>query len=110
MVQAWYRQQARAQGYADARCGSVTFVQRFGSALNLNIHFQMLWLDGVYEDTTERPQRKPRLRRAQGRWLTRPPLDSAANRVGGSPRAMLGSRAAVTKTVENSAARPTEIA
>jgi hypothetical protein len=25
----------------------------------------MLWLDGVYEDTTERPQRKPRLRRAR---------------------------------------------
>ncbi|MBY3801829.1 transposase zinc-binding domain-containing protein, partial [Pseudomonas aeruginosa] len=44
-----------------AQCGVVTLIQRFGSALNLNIHFHMLWLDGVYEDTTERPQRKPRL-------------------------------------------------
>ncbi|STY67603.1 Putative transposase [Micrococcus luteus] len=44
-----------------AQCGAVTLIQRFGSALNLNIHFHMLWLDGVYEDTTERPQRKPRL-------------------------------------------------
>ncbi|OPD39266.1 IS91 family transposase, partial [Pseudomonas aeruginosa] len=25
----------------------------------------MLWLDGVYEDTTERPQRKPRLHRTR---------------------------------------------
>ena len=29
-VNAWYRRQARAQGYSGARCGSVTFVQRFG--------------------------------------------------------------------------------
>jgi len=26
----------------------VTFIQRFGSALNLNVHFHMLFLDGVY--------------------------------------------------------------
>lgn len=48
-----------------AQCGAVTLIQRFGSALNLNVHFHMLWLDGVYEDTTERPQRKPRLRRTR---------------------------------------------
>ena len=35
----------RASG---ARCGVVTLVQRFGSALNLNIHLHMLVLDGVY--------------------------------------------------------------
>lgn len=34
--------------HADARTGAVTFIQRFGSALNLNIHFHMLFLDGVY--------------------------------------------------------------
>lgn len=28
--------------------GAVTLIQRFGSALNLNIHFHMLLLDGVY--------------------------------------------------------------
>ena len=50
---------------ASAQCGAVTLIQRFGSALNLNIHFHMLWLDGVYENTTERPQRKPRLRLAR---------------------------------------------
>lgn len=33
-----------------ARTGAVTLIQRFGSALNLNIHFHMLCLDGVYVD------------------------------------------------------------
>ena len=32
-----------------AKTGAVTLIQRFGSALNLNIHFHMLFLDGVYE-------------------------------------------------------------
>ena len=31
-----------------ARCGGVTFVQRFGDALNLNVHFHSLALDGIY--------------------------------------------------------------
>jgi ribosomal protein S27E len=34
--------------HATARTGAVTFIQRFGSALNLNVHFHMLFLDGVY--------------------------------------------------------------
>ena len=34
--------------HSSARTGAVTFIQRFGSALNLNIHFHMLFLDGVY--------------------------------------------------------------
>jgi len=34
-----------------ARTGAVTLIQRFGSALNLNIHFHMLFLDGVYADS-----------------------------------------------------------
>jgi hypothetical protein len=31
-----------------AKTGAVTLIQRFGSALNLNIHLHMLFLDGVY--------------------------------------------------------------
>jgi ribosomal protein S27E len=31
-----------------ARTGAVTLIQRFGNALNLNIHFHRLFLDGVY--------------------------------------------------------------
>ena len=33
-----------------ARTGAVTLIQRFGFALNLGIHFHMLFLDGVYVD------------------------------------------------------------
>ena len=36
-----------------AKTGAVTLIQRFGSALNLNIHFHMLFLDGVYEVDSE---------------------------------------------------------
>ena len=31
-----------------AKAGSVTFIQRFGGSLDLNIHFHMIYLDGVY--------------------------------------------------------------
>ena len=34
-----------------AQTGAVTLIQRFGSALNLNVHFHMLFLDGVYTTT-----------------------------------------------------------
>src|SRR5262249_14259033 len=33
--------------------GSVTFIQRFGSALNLNLHFHLIFLEGVYLDRTD---------------------------------------------------------
>ena len=33
-----------------AKTGAVTLIQRFGGALNLNTHFHMLFLDGVYID------------------------------------------------------------
>ena len=42
-----------------AQAGAVTLIQRFGSALNLNVHFHMLFLDGVY---VERPDGSLRFR------------------------------------------------
>ncbi len=33
---------------ATAHTGPVTLIQRFGSTLNLNLHFHLLFLDGVY--------------------------------------------------------------
>ena len=33
-----------------ARGGAVVFIQRFGDALNLNVHFHMLAFDGVYAE------------------------------------------------------------
>ncbi len=32
-----------------AHAGAVTFIQRFGDALNLNVHFHLLALDGVFD-------------------------------------------------------------
>ena len=40
---------------ATGETGAVTLVQRFGSALNLNIHFHMLFLDGAYLAGTHPP-------------------------------------------------------
>lgn len=45
-----------------AQTGAVTIIQRFGSALNLNIHYHMPFLDGVYDE-----QVKGRLRFFQSR-------------------------------------------
>ncbi len=43
------RRRARKHwGIPRGQCGAVTFVQRFGDALNLNVHFHSLLLDGVY--------------------------------------------------------------
>jgi len=39
----------RKLGVRRGQCGAVTFVQRFGGALNLNVHFHTLVLEGVYE-------------------------------------------------------------
>jgi ribosomal protein S27E len=50
-----------------ARTGSVTLIQRFGSALNLNIHLHMLILDGVYADNGHGKLRFNRLLKTHGR-------------------------------------------
>lgn len=47
-VLGWLRQQARQRGVSGGRGGAVAIVQRFGSALNLNVHVHALVLDGVY--------------------------------------------------------------
>ncbi len=38
---------------ANIQPGSVTFIQRFGSAINLNLHFHCVFLEGVYLDRTD---------------------------------------------------------
>jgi hypothetical protein len=50
--------QRRKAGHcrAEAHCGAVTLIQRFGSALNLNVHFHMLMPDGVYLGAGVRPE------------------------------------------------------
>lgn len=59
----------RKAGYTatSARTGAVTLIQRFGGALNLNVHFHMLFLDGVYVDDTRSGTRF--------RWVSAPASD-----------------------------------
>ena len=42
------RRAGKLLGLKSAQCGAVTFVQRFGDALNLAPHFHSLIIDGVY--------------------------------------------------------------
>lgn len=50
-IAGWLRRRARTAGVALGRCGAVTVIQRFGSALNLNVHMHALVLDGVFADS-----------------------------------------------------------
>jgi hypothetical protein len=45
---AWQRRRARAVGIDEPQCGAVTFLQRFGSLLNLNCHMHALLPEGVF--------------------------------------------------------------
>ena len=61
-----------------ARTGAVTLIQRFGGALNLNLHSHMLFLDGVY---VERPDGT-----LSFRWVKAPTgaeLSALAGRIAG---------------------------
>jgi hypothetical protein len=47
---------------ATVQPGSVTFLQRFGSSINLNLHLHVIFLEGVYEDRSAqglKPQFRP---------------------------------------------------
>jgi hypothetical protein len=47
-VLGWLRRRARLDGVKDGRGGAVAIVQRFGGALNLNVHVHALVMDGVF--------------------------------------------------------------
>jgi hypothetical protein len=53
----WQRRQARRRGVADPRTGGVTAVQRFGGAINLNVHFPTPVPDGVFDAEGAGPPR-----------------------------------------------------
>jgi hypothetical protein len=44
------------------KCNRIELIQRFGSALNLNIHFHLLFRDGIYLYRGHRPPRFQRVR------------------------------------------------
>ena len=49
-IGAWQRRVARKRGLPAPRTGAVTFVQRFGGLVNLNVHFHLVVPDGVFVD------------------------------------------------------------
>jgi hypothetical protein len=51
----YYVHQAVTRGAARSQVhpGSVSFLQRFGSSVNLNLHFHILFLEGVYLERTD---------------------------------------------------------
>jgi len=51
VISSYQKKKARQFGIKNSQIGAVTFIQRFGSALNLNVHFHTLFSDGVYYKT-----------------------------------------------------------
>jgi hypothetical protein len=49
-VGAWQRRVARARGVGAPLTGAITFVQRFGGLINLNVHYHLLVPDGVFAE------------------------------------------------------------
>lgn len=47
-IAVWQRRAARALGVRDGQNGAITFVQRFGGILNLNVHYHLVVPDGVF--------------------------------------------------------------
>jgi hypothetical protein len=43
-----YRARAKRVGIERGECGAITFVQRFGGSLNLNVHFHTVFIDGIF--------------------------------------------------------------
>ena len=59
-VFASYRSRAQREGIEGSEGGAVTFVQRFGGSLNLNLHLHVAFLDGVFtRDEQQRVQFHP---------------------------------------------------
>jgi len=74
------RRSRRTWGLRAEQCGAVTFIQRFGSALNLNVHFHTLALDGAYAYASGQEQAL--------RFLPLPPpdVDAVARVLAGTAR------------------------
>src|SRR5262249_23218609 len=51
------RRRSRRRGVADGRSGTVTAIQRFGSGVQLNVHYHTLVLEGVFAPAPDRTMR-----------------------------------------------------
>ncbi len=50
VINAYYLQRAREEECKNPKVGAITVVQRFGGALNLNVHFHSIYTDGVFHE------------------------------------------------------------
>jgi len=87
-VFAWQRRRARSQGIAKPHTGAVTFVQRFGSLLNLNCHAHALLPTACSRRVATAawrftPRRRHRTTTSHG-YSHRSPARSTADSSGGS--------------------------
>lgn len=55
-VHKYYIDKAAANGIKDSKPGSISFTQRWGAALNLNVHCHILCPDGVYTNIGDDPR------------------------------------------------------
>ena len=53
VIGSYLKKRGKKSGIKGAKPGSVTFIQRFGSALNLNVHFHTLFADGVFHKNAD---------------------------------------------------------
>ena len=84
--------------HSTACTGAVTFIQRFGSALNLNIHFHILFLDGVYHTRMDREQ--PGFRRVKA--PCKPELETLLHQISTRLARYLVQEGVLTQDLENS--------
>jgi hypothetical protein len=54
---AWQPGSGGSHGLAAADTGAITFVQRFGGLVNLNVHCHLLIPDGVFTETPAQAHR-----------------------------------------------------
>ena len=47
-IRGYYKKRTQKFKLDKKECGSVSFIQRFGGSLNLNVHFHILFTDGVF--------------------------------------------------------------
>lgn len=50
-IDRYYKKRGKNFGLVNSKTGSVTLIQRFGGSLNLNIHFHILYTDGVWDES-----------------------------------------------------------
>jgi hypothetical protein len=53
VINGFYKKRGKIQEVENPKAGSVTLIQRFGGSLNLNIHFHILYPDGVFDELGE---------------------------------------------------------